>query len=85
MYLASSLIHSSFNLCPAPFGKGSLHGAVLKLVLTLENFMVVLKFALYTLIKCDSALQRFQQFLLDIAVVISLNYNAIPRSLLAVP
>ena len=46
--------------------------------------MVVLKFALYILIKCNSALERFQQFLLTIAVVLSLNYNAIPRSLLAV-
>ena len=46
--------------------------------------MVVLKFALYTLIKCNSALEQFQQFLLDIAVVVSLNYNAILSSLLAV-
>ena len=46
--------------------------------------MVVLKLALYTLIKCNSALERFQKFLLNIAVVLSLNYSAIPRSLLAV-
>ena len=42
--------------------------------------MVVLKLALYTLTKSNSALERFQQFLLNMAVVLSLNYNAIPRS-----